>query len=399
MMQRKLGETLSPLFLLINSVTWFSLMWFVIRDLLEKAALHDVLVVSASFYGAFLVFAFIGATVLYKNLRKKIPLSAWIIIGTSTCILFVLAVEKTLFNLAVISFISGALAGTGIPTCLAFFADYTKIENRGLIGAAVFFVIQLLTVLIYSLSRELTVDNKFIILGIWRLLGITSLLFYKPLEKMSEVRKLHPSSLSVGQKSFAFYFIAWFFFCIVNFVEAPLLEHFFGSELFSIYMMAGIIIASLSAFPAGMLCDLKGRKTASIAGFALLGISYAILSFFPGMLFTQFLFTLLEGIAWGILYTIFVFVIWGDLSEAKVRERYYFIGDMPFLLSGLIGVFVQPFVEFIPITMSFSLASFFLFLAILPLLYASETLPEKKIKERELKQYIEKAKKIKEKYD
>jgi hypothetical protein len=43
------------------------------------------------------------------------------------------------------------------------------------------------------------------------------------------------------------------------------------------------------------------------------------------------------------------------------------------------------------------LASSFLFLAILPLLYAPETLPEKKIKERELKEYLKKASKMKEK--
>jgi len=46
----------------------------------------------------------------------------------------------------------------------------------------------------------------------------------------------------------------------------------------------------------------------------------------------------------------------------------------------------------------FSLTAFFLFLAVLPLMYAPETLPEKKIRERELRQYVEKAKKIKEKH-
>jgi len=44
-----------------------------------------------------------------------------------------------------------------------------------------------------------------------------------------------------------------------------------------------------------------------------------------------------------------------------------------------------------------SIASFFLFLAVLPLFYAPETLPEKEIKERELKEYLKKARKIKEK--
>jgi hypothetical protein len=71
---------------------------------------------------------------------------------------------------------------------------------------------------------------------------------------------------------------------------------------------------------------------------------------------------------------------------------------MPFLLSNLISALVRPFVEVVPITASFSLASFFLFLAILPLLYAPETLPEKVMKNRELKSYIEKAQKAKEKY-
>ena len=66
---------------------------------------------------------------------------------------------------------------------------------------------------------------------------------------------------------------------------------------------------------------------------------------------------------------------------------------MPFLLSNLIEVLVRPFVELIPIAASFSLASLFLFLAVLPLVIAPETLPEKVIKERELKTYLEKAQK------
>ncbi len=47
---------------------------------------------------------------------------------------------------------------------------------------------------------------------------------------------------------------------------------------------------------------------------------------------------------------------------------------------------------------AFTIASFFLFLAILPLIYTDETLPEKKMKERELKNYLEKAQNIRDKY-
>jgi hypothetical protein len=55
---------------------------------------------------------------------------------------------------------------------------------------------------------------------------------------------------------------------------------------------------------------------------------------------------------------------------------------------------VGQYVESINISTAFSLASFFLFLAILPLIYAPETLPEKRIQQRQIKKYAEEAKKI-----
>lgn len=400
MWKMKLGEVFSSLFLLTNSITWFSLTWFVIGDLVGLTSFYNLLLVSICYYGAFIIFAILGATLLYKNFRKKLWLFSWILLGVFVCVFStILIVDGVLVNFIVIAFTLGAFVGVGMPTCLAFFADYTKIENRGLVGATVFFAIQLFTALIYIPTRNLSVPNKFLVLGVWRLLGVIGIFFYQPIEKLSEKHSTLSFFSIITEKSFSFYFVPWFLFCLVNFIEAPLLEHFFGLELFSTHMIIGIVVASISAFVGGILCDSKGRKSATIAGFILLGISYAILSFFSEMQFSRIVFMLFEGTAWGILYVSFIFVVWGDLSEGRVRERYYFIGGIPFLLSGLIEVLAKPFVELIQIETSFSLASFFLFLAILPLLYAPETLPEKKIKERELKKYIEKARKIKEKYD
>jgi len=47
---------------------------------------------------------------------------------------------------------------------------------------------------------------------------------------------------------------------------------------------------------------------------------------------------------------------------------------------------VKPYVGIIHAGTAFSLASFFLLLAVLPLIYAPETLLEKRIRERELKE-------------
>lgn len=75
---------------------------------------------------------------------------------------------------------------------------------------------------------------------------------------------------------------------------------------------------------------------------------------------------------------------------------YYAIGGIPYFLTPLIRVIIAPFVM-LPAYFAFSLASFFLFVAVLPLLYAPETLPEKKIELRQLRKYVEKAKEVREK--
>jgi MFS family permease len=343
--------------------------------------------------------AVMGVTLLSEKLREKTFLLLWVLLGT--CVYFlsvILVIEKVLFSLIITALILGAFIGVGIPVCLAFFADYAGIKNRGLIGAAIFFITQLLTVLIYTSISNLNIGEKFLVAGIWRSLGVVGIFFYVPIRTLHKEQRQQSFSSIFGERTFIFYFFPWFLFCLINFVEAPLLERFFGPELFNVYLMIGIGISSVSAFLGGVICDFKGRKIASMAGFVLLGISYAVLSIFQGVHLSTYSFMLLEGTAWGILYVAFIFVIWGDLSEKGAREKYYLLGNMPYLFSGWIEVLAKPFVEVIPIYASFSLASFFLFLAVLPLLYVSETLPEKAIRERELRNYIEKAKRVREKF-
>lgn len=149
---------------------------------------------------------------------------------------------------------------------------------------------------------------------------------------------------------------------------------------------------------AGVVADIVGRKRVVIAGFVMLGIEYAAMSAFSNLPATLYLFLILDGITWGLFVSIFFTVIWGDLGENHEKEKYYTLGGLPFLLAGFLSILIEPYTSAISTTAAFSFASFFLFLAVIPLMYAPETLPEKQIKERELKSYIEKAKKAKEKY-
>ncbi len=183
-------------------------------------------------------------------------------------------------------------------------------------------------------------------------------------------------------------------FTLINFIQTPIVEYHMGPDIYSNYVLITFIINCFSAIGAGFLCDFKGRKVTGIIGFVLLGVGYAFLSFLsdPAVkIIGIVLFTIFDGLAWGFLYVNFIFVVWGDLSNVGNRAKYYFLGGLPFLLSGLIQVSITPIAKSIPIQTSFSLASFFLFIATLPLLYAPESLSDKLMKSRELFNYVNKA--------
>jgi MFS family permease len=184
----------------------------------------------------------------------------------------------------------------------------------------------------------------------------------------------------------------------INFAEAPLLERVFGAESFVFAQFVEFAIQGIFAIVGGIVADVAGRKRVVIAGFIMLGIEYAALSAFFSSPVALYLFLALDGITWGLLFSVFFMAIWGDLGENYEKEKYYTLGGLTFVLAAFLSVLIKPFASDIPPVAAFSFASFFLFLAVLPLMYAPETLPEKKIKERELKNYIEKAKKTKEKY-
>jgi MFS family permease len=178
----------------------------------------------------------------------------------------------------------------------------------------------------------------------------------------------------------------------------PILEKVFGVESFTFAQFAEYIFAGISGFIGGIMADILGRKRLIISGFIMLGIDYAFMSFFAGSHGALLLFMILDGITWGLFFTVFLTVIWGDLGEGYAKEKFYVLGGLPFLLSNLATVLVKPYISVIPPIAAFSFASFFLFLAVIPLMYAHETLPDKAFKEREIRSYIEKAKRIREKF-
>jgi len=306
---------------------------------------------------------------------------------------------STFPTLMLFSALVGIYFGLGMPICLGYFAASTEATNRSRLGGLTFLFIFLGFFLFISLGIEDFVHNA-IFLSLFKSTGLLLLFFLKPNEKQIGQSDQVSYSFIFKNRSFLLYFIPWLMFSIVNYTAVPIVDSIgkvFSDEIASLSPVIENVTAGIFAVVFGFFADFIGRKRLILAGFSLLGVGYACLGLFLGNIYAWWFYTITDGVAWGAFYTIFIMTMWGDLSQKKSSEKYYAIGSLPFLFSNFMRLSISTYVATISESAVFSFASFFLFLAVLPLIYAPETLPENKMKERELQNYIEKAQKVRKK--
>ncbi|MCW4016652.1 MAG: MFS transporter [Candidatus Bathyarchaeota archaeon] len=395
-------EFLSVLIIVVNAFSWYFPLYILFQNALEQFQLDSTLLLTA--FGiqavAAIGFAIIGTTLLKKFPRRDLFLTVWMFIGIIVSVLLITLETFNVAYLLSVSFLSGFSLGLGFPSCLAYFGDHTKVENRGLLAGITFFASGLAILLIGLIINFSTLVTGALILAAWRGIGLLLFLLVKskkdyPQEKQFEA----PYKAVLFDKSFLLYFIPWTLFCAVNFLGVPIEINLFGEELGSLMPIGEYGVGGFVALIGGWFADTVGRKRIIIVGFVMLGIGFAVLGLFPGDVLSWYLYIIVDGIAWGIFSLMFYLVIWSELAGNRTKEKYYMLGVLPFLTASYIQILFTPFAGSVEASSAFSLASFFLFIAVLPLLYAPETMPEKKIELKRLQKFAEDAKKAKEKYE
>ena len=382
-----------------DTFAWYALIYIFMIDIVGKLHVTSIetLVIFAFHYVGVASSAILNPFILKKIVNRNLFLLFWMFFGVcASALLLVLEISMPT-SAFIIFLLLGFSIGIGLPSCLAYFADSIKIENRGKAGGIVWVAAGLGTLSFAVLFYASDTVTMILTLAILRAIGM--LFFLLRHERKTPNLEIDTSYSSIiGDRHILLYLIPWIMFCLINWTETPIVENLFGEEFFRFITFIAFAVSGIFALIGGFFSDVVGRKRLIITGFIMLGIEYAVLSFLHEAMIGRYIYVFLDGITWGMFAVVFFIVLWGDLAENKMKEKYYVIGGLPYLLASFLQVLVKPYVKSIPVNTAFSLASFFLFLAVLPLMYASETLPEKKIKERELKGYIEKAKKVKEKY-
>ena len=387
-------EFLAVLIIVASTFAWYTLIYIYMTNIIGKLQVTNVetLEIFAFFYIGIALSAILNPFVA-KKFARDLFLLVWIFVGAlASALLLVLDVSMPTSAFAVSLFL-GCSIGIGLPSCLAYFADTMHLENRGKIGGIIWAGVGIVILLFAVLSSMLDSRAEIVLFTFFRLCGLL-FFFLKPRQQMTVLGRDHSYSSILTDSNILFYLIPWIMFSLINWIESPIVEKLFGEELYTLITFAEVAISGIFAFVGGLFSDLVGRKRIIIVGFIMLGIEYAVLSFLQGVTISWYIYIFLDGISWGMFSVVFFIVLWGDLAKDGIKEKYYVIGGLPYLLAGFLRILVGQYVESINVSTAFSLASFFLFLAILPLIYAPETLPEKKIQERQIKKYVEEAKKV-----
>lgn len=395
---------LATFVLVVNAFSWYFPLYVFFENTLGKFLEFNVLLETLGIhYVAVIGSAAVGTTVIKRFASRSMILYVWMFLGVVASAMMILLDASNIAYVFLVSFLLGISLGLGFPSCLAYFGDHSKKKNRGRLGGITFCASGFSMLLVGLFISTSTFAIGVLILTVWRGLGLVLFLLVNPKQECRQsVVDVSFRSVLVD-RSLVLYLIPWIMFCLVNFLEIPMLraraEILFGVDLTLLFPIAEFGIGGFVALIGGWFADSIGRKRVVIFGFIVLGMAYALLGLFSNVILSWYLLIVLNGIAWGIFSLIFYMVIWADLAGNRLKEKYYLVGILPFLISAYLQMLFTPYAELIAVSAAFSLASLFLFLAVLPLLYAPETLPEKVIRKRRLQKYLEDVKKVRKKYE
>ena len=305
--------------LVFNSFSWYFPLFVLFSDTLNSLSLPYSTLISifGLHYGSVAVSAFLGNYLSEKIGRNKL-LSAWIILGVISSILLLTLSHASIEIISIISILLGVSLGLGFPSCLEYLGDSISANRKGLIGGFIFALTFVAIMTLGFFSFTIGFAASILLFTGWRLLGLVLFLTLKTPNNLSQMKITYSKILQ--EKTIILYLLPWSIFCIINFIQVPVFDSqlqqrwgFGTTDLSYIISLGEFGIGAVSMIVSGYLSDKIGRKRLIIAAFAMVGVGYTLLSFAYQNLFVFYCYVVLDGIAWGIFFLMFLLVVWGDL--------------------------------------------------------------------------------------
>lgn len=283
----------------------------------------------------------------------------------------------------------------GMLTTLGIFGNLTIPEERGRIGGLIGFVVFVIYLLVTSYFLNLDFLSS-VLLG----LLINALPLIGLLTKIFRVKVISIRDQQVQyyeKRVFILYFIPWIMFSLLNSVLAKnttsIIEQQFSPSIYSSLLSVQVLGIVFGVLIGGFIADLFGRRFSLVFSLTLYGFGAALVGLFATYLVFLVVYAA-SGLSWGFLFALYIFVVWGDLSDHTNRLKVYSIGLITYFLSLGIGSFIE---VSMPIFQSALLSVMIIFVLNMPIIFAPELLPSYVLDKIKMKMHMRAVKKLQKK--
>ena len=195
------------------------------------------------------------------------------------------------------------------------------------------------------------------------------------------------------------YSIPWLIFSLINVTLAKSISFSISQQvsisLYLVLIISQLLGVVLGAVIGGVVADFFGRRLALVFSLTLYGASSALIGIFQNNE-TFALAYLGNGLSWGILLTLYFFVIWGDFSNTENCSKMYSIGLVIYYVTMGFGVIPLQTSQ-LPLVISALTSCLLVFLSNIPVVLAPELLSSDFRERIKLRLHMNAARKIAEK--
>jgi MFS family permease len=381
-------KVLPSIFVTAGIFSWFFLVTVYFGKLFENVVSDPfwIFVSELFFFGVGALLAIIGGAAKFS--RRRI---LWFSLILGVIATGALAVVHGAAFAVIIGSILGLSFGIGFPSSVALFADRTKSENRGKYSGLLV-LITFLLISIGTIAIEVFQVGFLSLIVLTVVLRLTSLLtlIMDPCDK-AKLKDVTWKSIFT-ERTIVLYLLSWIIFNLVsgfsNFIYPALPKTTEYADAVGIGNLFQFVAVAALSVPSGLICDRIGRRPPIIFGTIMFSISFAILAIAP----TPFVVVLQEttfGVAWGFCMVAY-FAIPGDLAKGRSQEKLYAINlILPFIFYMIAGTLPLNMNQGIPVNIISPILSILLLVSIIPIFYATETLPQSTINERKMRKHLE----------
>jgi hypothetical protein len=370
--------------------SYFIFTFYVLRFLIPS--IIDLSIVQASLHFVIAITFIAGSFFIHK--LNKLHL-----IYMSSGIFSIIAASLLLVSFEVLRlimvFLMGILFSIGFLSFFEFFWGLSVPEERGRISGLIGSIASPFYFFVVIVAADTLNFLGTIILSVVISLGIILSGVLLRIKNAESIAKKYNRAYSPEKRTIFLYLIPWLLFSLINTTLARNTTLDIAQQVSSSFYLVLLILQLLGviigALVGGTIADLFGRRLPLTLSLSLYGASAVLSGLFINNEMLAFSY-IINGLSWGVLFTLYIFVIWGDLANKENCAKVYSIGVVTYFSTEGIGLLTRISA---PIIVTSLISCLLIFMLIIPIALAPELLPSDFRRKIRMKRHMNAVKKIK----